>query len=76
MLTLRRDVGLLLSEGHRFAPRYPLWRLEIEASLVRERKDQDVALSSSMINCAINAAFSKKAAKEFTRNLKKLSHGD
>ena len=76
MLTLRRDVGLLLSEGHCDARRYPIWLLEIESALARERRDQDIALSSSMINSAINACFSKKAAREFTDNIKKLSHGD
>tara|TARA_R110002072_G_scaffold298960_2_gene473716 strand:+ start:3120 stop:3350 length:231 start_codon:yes stop_codon:yes gene_type:complete len=76
MLVLRRDVGMLLSEGQPMAMHYPLWRLQLESSLARERRDQDIALSSSMIQSAINGCFNKKAAKEFTENLKKLTHGE
>jgi hypothetical protein len=75
MIVLRRDVSLLLSEGHPHAPCYPLWRLDLEAGLATVRKDQDVALSSSLIQSAINACLDRDAGKDFTKTIKKLSHG-
>lgn len=77
---LRRQVSLLLANGHADAPDYPVAFIWEETQLIVERDNQMLANHGTMLNAAVStgiAAFGKdggrKAQAAFTRMVKKLA---
>jgi hypothetical protein len=50
---VRRNVSLLLSEGHVQARKYPLWQVAVEADIVRERLADIAARDTVLMHTAI-----------------------
>lgn len=63
--------SLLIAEGHD-AFSYPVGFLVEEAEIAKARIDTKIATEAISINLAINACFSKPAAKAFYEYLAKL----
>jgi len=75
-LGLRRDVSLLLSEGHSEARRYPVVMVWNEARIVRERHANRRARDSAVTQLVLSTLFSKKAGKELEKLLNKVAESD
>lgn len=75
MLALRRDVSVLLSEGHSHSRLYPIIMLWNEAELARERRRTQwqmmMNISSAVIN-ASNTDISKRDRKELGKALQDM----
>jgi hypothetical protein len=74
---LRRDVSLLLSEGHAHARRYPVAVAWSEANIVRKRNANRRVVDAvvSQLVLASNSG-SKKAGKELQKLLEKVADSD
>lgn len=70
---LRRQVSLLLSEGHPLARHYPLPMLWLEATLVERRHCQRMAVEASLVQGAAASVLDKKAAQAFRKQLRELT---
>lgn len=75
-LGIRRDVSLLLSEGHSEARRYPLGMVWTEARIVRERNTNRRVRDAAITQLVLSTLFSKKAGKELERTLNKVAESD
>lgn len=75
-LGIRRDVSLLLSEGHEDARRYPLAMVWTEARIVRERNSNRRVRDAAITQLVLSTLFSKKAGKELERTLNKVAESD
>lgn len=75
-LGLRRDVSLLLSEGHAAARRYPVAMVWTEARIVRERHHYRRVRDTALTQLTLGTLFNKKAGKELERMLKKVAESD
>lgn len=64
----------MLSQGHPYAARYPIWQLYLEAELAEQRENVRLASEASLINNAINAAFDQETAKKFSQTLRALDY--
>lgn len=64
--------SLLIAEGHRYVFQYPIGFLVEEAEYATARINTKIATEAISINLAINACFSKPAAKAFNEYLSKL----
>ena len=72
---ISEDVSALLGAGQRDARRYPLGRLSFEASLVRERANQQSVTEAVLIQAAIGSALSKEGSKNFKTIIEGLNGG-
>jgi len=72
---LRREVSLLLANGHPDAPFYPLHRVWEEAELVVSRQNQTLATETLLIQMAVSSLFAKEAGREFQKIISRLSDG-
>ena len=75
-LGLRRDVSLLLSEGHQYARDYPIAVVWSEARIVRQRLASRHKMESSLMQMVIGSVFDKKAGKQLTNIFKRLDESD
>lgn len=72
MWGIRRQVSLLLANGHTHAQFYPLRRVFEETSIVVERQNKLLADQGKLMNKAVSAVISKKAAGHFNKLLEAL----
>jgi hypothetical protein len=75
-LGLRRDVSLLLSEGHEHAREYPVVHVWNEARIVRQRHSTRRFRDSALTQLILSTLFNKKAGKELQKLLKKVAESD
>lgn len=75
-LGLRREVSLLLSEGHQFARQYPIAVVWSEARIVRQRQAARRKLDASLMQMVIGSMFSAKAGKRLAAELKGMDESD
>lgn len=73
---LRRDVSLLLSEGHAEARRYPVAVVWSEARIVRQRHSNRRTRDAVITQLVLGSLFDKKAGKELTKMLGKVAESD
>ena len=73
---LRRDVSLLLSEGHAEARRYPVAVVWSEAHIIRERNAHRRMRDSAITQLVLSSLFSKKGSKELEKLLGKVAESD
>ena len=79
-MTLRRQVSLLLSQGHPAAWRYPIGRVQSEAYLAQERMQKIIATEGLFtfmaVSTVVGSAFAKKGeAKKIVREFHKMIEG-
>lgn len=72
MWDLRRQVSLLLEHGHPHAQFYPLRRVWEEASIVADRINNLEKTRAVLMNKAVSAVISKKAAGDFKQTIEEL----
>lgn len=72
---MRTDVSLLLGHGHVHAAHYPLWRLWMEAEIVRDRLHGLMISDAILTQHAVGSLLSKEAAKSFKELVESLSNG-
>lgn len=72
---MRADVSLLLEHGHVHAAVYPLWRLWMEAEIVRDRVNGLLVSEAVLIQHAVGSLLSKEAAKSFKELVESLNNG-
>ena len=75
-LGLRRDVSLLLSEGHLHARSYPLAVVWSEARIVRERNANRRSRDAVVMQLIVGSVLSKNASKELAKLLGKVAESD
>lgn len=75
-LGLRRDVSLLLSEGHAQARGYPIAMLWSEARIIRQRHAARRIRDAAIEQMVIGSQFSEKAGKKLPALLNKVSESD
>lgn len=73
MWGVRRQISLLLSEGHADARYYPIGMVWDEAKLVVERRNRQFATEALLTQLAVASLLSKKEAKEFSKQIKRLN---
>jgi hypothetical protein len=71
-LGLRRDVSLLLAEGHEAARLYPVAMVWSEARIVRQRQAAQRKLDAVVMQMVIGSMFTKEASKNLTKLLKDM----
>lgn len=65
MWGLRRQVSLLVANGHPHAPHYPVHRVVEEVALVTERINSILVTEALLTQMAVSSLFSKEAGKAF-----------
>lgn len=70
---MRRDVSLLMSQGHAEAAEYPICVLWHEVRLAVERVNGMVATQALLTQSAIASMFSKDAGRGFVDQIEKLT---
>ncbi len=73
--SLRRQVSLLLAEGHAQARFYPVGMVWEEATYIVERKNNDLASQAIAIQAAGASIMDKKGAEHFKKLIKGLTSG-
>jgi hypothetical protein len=73
---LRRDVSLLLSEGHRHARDYPIAVVWTEARIVRQRQAAKRKSDTILMQMAIASVMDSKANKQLAAVLKRMDQSD
>lgn len=73
MWGVRRQISLLMAEGHPDARHYPIGMVWDEASLVVSRINRAHATDALLIQLAVGAVLSKKGAQEFSKQIKRLN---
>lgn len=73
---LRRDVSLLLSEGHAHARDYPIACVWSEASIVRQRNAARRKMDAPLMQMTIASVMDSKAGKQLVKLLKRLDESD
>ncbi len=73
--SLRRQVSLLMAEGHGQARFYPVGMVWEEASFVVERRNNDLASQAIALQAAGASIMDKKGAKHFKELIKGLTSG-
>lgn len=73
MWGIRRQISLLLAEGHQDARHYPIGMVWDEAKLVVERRNRAHATDAMLIQLAVGSVLSKKGAQEFSKQIKRLN---
>ena len=72
---MRRQVSLLLAEGHVDAADYPLGRVFVEAEVAVTRVNQAFVTQATLLQLAVGSLLSKKSGEEFQKAVKKLLEG-
>ena len=72
MWGLMGQVSLLMDHGHPQARHYPLGRLMDEARLVVQRVNNGHATTAILLQGAVSGVLSKKANKEFQKQISRL----
>lgn len=75
-LGVRRDVSLLLSEGHPWARQYPIAEAWSEARIVRQRLAFRRRQESSLMQMVVGSLFDRDAGKQLAKILKRLDESD
>lgn len=75
MWDLRRQVSLLLSEGHLDARDYPVHRVWEESSLVVGRINHRLATEALLIQMAVSSLFAESSGKEFKELMTSMTDG-
>lgn len=73
MWDLRRQVSLLLENGHAEAPFYPVGMVSDEVSLVLTRSNHAEATRAVLLQMAVSGVLDKKAGELFQATIKKLT---
>ena len=73
MWGIRRQVSMLLSDGHVYAPHYPIGMVWDECLLAVERRNIAHATQAFLIQLAVSSILSKDSAKEFRKEIKRLN---
>jgi len=73
MWGIRRQISLLLAEGHPEAPHYPIGMVWDEARLVVERHNGAHATQAVLVQLAVASVLSKDGAKEFKKTISRLN---
>jgi hypothetical protein len=73
---LRRDVSLLLSEGHAHARDYPIAYAWSEARIVRQRNASRRKMDAALMQMTIGSVMDSKAGKRLAELLKRLDESD
>lgn len=68
-------MSLLLGNGHSGAARYPLWKLAMEAEIVRDRLNSLAVTQAILTQGAIGSVLSKEGAKAFKELVEQLNGG-
>lgn len=72
MWNLRSNVSLLLDHGHPLARQYPLGMMMDEASIVIRRVNNGHVTQATLLQGAVSGVLSKKANKEFQKQINRL----
>lgn len=72
---MRRQVSLLLAEGHVDAPDYPIGQVFLEARIAVTRINQAFVTQATLLQLAVGSMLSPKSAQEFQKATKKLLEG-
>lgn len=73
MWGIRRQVSLLLAEGHPYAQHYPIGMVWDESRLAVARINGFHATQAILVQLAISSALSKEGAKEFKKSIQRLN---
>jgi hypothetical protein len=73
---LRRDVSLLLSEGHQYARDYPVAVAWSEARIVRQRNADKLKQDRITMQMTIASVFDSNAGKQLAKLLKRIDESD
>ena len=73
---LRRDVSLLLSEGHVSARDYPVAVVWSEARIVRQRQAARRKQDTALMQMTLASMFDKAAGKRLAKLLKRMDESD
>lgn len=65
----------MLEHGHVHAALFPLWRLWVEAEIVRDRVNGLLVSEAILIQHAVGSLLSKEAAKSFKELVENLNDG-
>lgn len=68
-------MSLLLEHGHRWAAKYPLWQLWMEAEIIRDRVNGVMVSQAILIQGAVSSLLSKEGAKGFKELVESLNDG-
>lgn len=75
MKGVRRQVSLLLAEGHVDAQFYPLGMVFVETEIAVDRINAAFVTQATLTQLAVGSLLSKEQAKEFKNTTKKLLEG-
>jgi hypothetical protein len=75
MWHLRRQVSLLVAEGHVQAAHYPVGMVFDEAQLVVERLNRAEATRAVLLQMAVSAVLTKEAGEKFNERIALLMKG-
>lgn len=75
MKGIRRQVSLLLANGHTDARNYTIGRVWIEAEIVAQRINRDHATAALLTQLAVSTILSEDAGKTFNERIKELTDG-
>lgn len=74
MWGLRRQVSLLLANGHPHAPHYPVHRVWEEAALVAAHLNQQMVTGAILTQMAVASLLSKDAGREFQKLIQSMNN--
>jgi hypothetical protein len=72
---LRKQVSLLLANGHRGVHSYPLYMLIDEARIVNERLNATMAMQAALTQMAVASLFSDQGVAKLKSMLARLTDG-
>lgn len=73
MWGLRRQVSLLVANGHPDAPLYPVHRVWEEAFMLTSQMNLMMATNAMLTQMAVSSLFSKDAGRDFTKTIKDMT---
>ena len=73
MWGIRRQVSLLLANGHSDALNYTVGKVWDEAEIVVERLNRQAVTEAVLIQSAVASLLSKEGGKEFSKLVKRLT---
>lgn len=75
MIGIRKQVSLLMANGHPDARHYPIGLVWTEAEMVTNRINNDMATTALLNQMAVSSLFSKEGGEQFTKIIKELTDG-
>lgn len=71
---MRKQVSLLLANGHPLSPHYPVHRVWEEAFIVAERTNLTIVTEAVMTQLAVASLLSKDAGTEFKKVIRSMTN--